>query len=70
MSDSGRSHCFFFWVGGIGMGGEDTTVHGVRIVFSLNVGPSNSPNFYIIYAVSAVVVSLYVTAGMCWFSVC
>ncbi len=26
--------------------------------------------FYIISAVSAVVVSLHTTAGMCWFSVC
>ena len=37
---------------------------------SLNVGPSNRPNFYTIKAVSAVVVSLYSTRDMCWFGIC
>ena len=33
----------------LGRGGrEGSADHGVRIVFSLYVGPSNNPNFYII----------------------
>ena len=38
VSGSGRSHCFFFWVGGntvvSGMGREGVTVREVRVVFT------------------------------------
>ena len=61
-----RRHCFLFgWVGK-----RRHHVPWSSNCVSLYVDPSNSPNFYIISTVSAVVVSLYATGGMCWFGMC
>ena len=61
------------------MGGEGAEDHGVRVMFHSMSRPRTVQIyvfmfciicFYIIYTVSAVVVSLYETAGICWFGVC